>query len=170
MGLRPLAFGLLLSCGSLTACSALSAQSGPARAQEAASDLNLNTRFGRMEIANEFVAPSAREQFAEHHKAWGSRIRVADYEMAGLKMKGSSDAEVFVRVAWFRVDEGDLRATTLKQSWHESKGDWQLTDEAHVEGDVGLLGEPMPEREKAPPGAQRGPQFPTIRLGDKPSE
>jgi hypothetical protein len=138
-------------------------QSGPARAQEAATELNVNARFGRMELAAEHVSPKARQAFFERRRAWGGKIRVADYEMAGMKMQGKDDAEMFVRVAWYRVDEGDLRVTTLRQKWHDFKGDWKLTEEMRIDGDVGLLGEAVVT--VAPPGGPRNAQFPTVRLG-----
>lgn len=145
----------------LTGCP-VNHQSPPARAQEAALECNLNTRFGRMELAAERVAPDARVPFFERRRAWGGRIRVADYEMMGVRMKGDSDAEVFVRFAWYRVDEGDLRVTTVKQKWHDFKGSFQLVDEQREGGDLGLLGEHVPA---PPPAPKKNAQFPTIRLG-----
>ncbi len=142
-------------------------QSGPARAQEAATELNVNTRFGRMELAAEHVAPAAREAFLTRRKAWGGNVRVADYELAGFAMKGDSDAEMLVKVAWYRVDQGDLRVTTLKQKWHDFRGDWRLVDESRADGDVGLIGEPVPApaAEARGKAASKSAQFPTIRLG-----
>jgi hypothetical protein len=146
----------------LAGCPAMH-QAPPARAQEAATELNLNAKFGRMELAAERVSPKARDTFFEHRKSWGGKIRVADYELQGLKMQGETDADVFVRVSWFRIDEGDLRGTTVRQKWHDFKGDWKLIEETRSEGDVGLLGEPI-ER-VAPPSGPRHAQFPTIRIG-----
>jgi hypothetical protein len=153
--------------------------SPPARAQEAATELNVNTRFGRMELAAEKVSPEHREAFLLRRKAWGSTVRVADYELAGLQMKkGEADADVLVKVAWYRVDQGDLHITILKQKWHDFKGDWRLVDESRADGDVGLIGEPLPFHPssmanaasganggEAPP-QRKGAQFPTIRLGE----
>jgi hypothetical protein len=150
----------------LTGCP-LGHQSGAARAQEAANELNVNTRFGRMELAAERVAPKAREAFFERRRTWGHRIRLADYEMAGMKMKGEEDAEMYVRIAWYRVDEGDLHVTTLRQKWHDFKGDWRLVEEARSDGDVGLVGEPIVA--VPPPAGPRNVQFPTIRLGGEPA-
>jgi len=144
---------------------ALGGQSKPARAQEAALELNLNARFGRMELAAERVAPAARDAFFDRRKQWGGNIRVADYELSGLRMaKSESDAEAFVKVAWYRVNEGDLRVTTLKQKWHDFKGDWKLTEESRLDGEVGLLGEPPPAA-TTNASAPRRTQFPTVRLG-----
>lgn len=134
--------------------------------QEAAQELNVNARFGRMEMAAEHVAPTAKEQFFERRKAWGNRVRVADYEVAGMRLaKGEEDAEMVVKIAWYRVDEGDLHQTTLRQKWHDFKGAWKLTEESRIDGDIGLLGERI---QQVAPSAQSGPrhaQFPTIRLG-----
>ncbi len=141
----------------------LGGQSKPARAQEAALELNLNARFGRMELAAERVAPKARDAFFDKRKGWGSAIRVADYDMTGLRMQGEDDCETVVRVAWYHASENELRTTTLKQKWHDFKGDWKLTEETRIDGDLGLLGEPKaPSAEPAP---TRRAQFPSITLG-----
>lgn len=143
-------------------------QSPPARAQEAATELNVNTRFGRMELAAEHVAPDAREAFMERRRAWGNNVRVADYELAGFHMKGETDAEMLVRVAWYRVDQGELRSTLVKQKWHDFKGSWKLVDEGRADGDPGLLGDAVAPPPGAQSGAPRNARFPTIRLGAAP--
>jgi hypothetical protein len=132
-----------------------------AKAQEAAQDFNADTRYGRNEVAIERVAPSARNSFLSHHHAWGSKVQIADVELEGLHPKGDHDAEVTVRVGWYRPEEQDLRSTTLKQTWHDQNG-WKLTSEERIEGDIGLLGEVVVFQ--APPEPKSTPQFPTVRL------
>ncbi len=159
-----LVLAVSLLAASTMACG-LVGQSKPAMAQEAALELNLNARFGRMELAAERVAPKARDQFFERRRAWGGSVRIADYDMTGLKMKGEDDAETSVKIAWYRANEGDLRVTTLKQKWHsDAKGDWKLTEEQRLDGDLGLLGEP-PVPVTATTEAPKRSQFPTIYLG-----
>jgi hypothetical protein len=159
-----LVLAVSLLAASTMACG-LVGQSKPAMAQEAALELNLNARFGRMEMAAEHVAPKARDQFFDRRRAWGGSVRIADYDMTGLKMKGEDDAETFVKIAWYRANEGDLRVTTLKQKWHsDAKGDWKLTEEQRLDGDLGLLGEP-PVPVTATTEAPKRSQFPTIYLG-----
>jgi hypothetical protein len=148
-----------LGCG-------LVGQSKPAMAQEAALELNLNARFGRMEMAVEHVSPKARDQFVERRRAWGGSVRIADYDVTGLRMKGEDEAETFVKIAWYRANEGDLRVTTLKQKWKSDvKGEWKLTDEARHDGDLGLLGEPPVPVVAVPGAAPKRSQFPTVYLG-----
>jgi hypothetical protein len=159
-----LVLAVSLLAASTMACG-LVGQSKPAMAQEAALELNLNARFGRMEMAAEHVAPKARDQFFDRRRAWGGSVRIADYDMTGLKMKGEDDAETCVKIAWYRANEGDLRVTTLKQKWHsDAKGDWKLTEEQRLDGDLGLLGEP-PVPVTATTEAPKRSQFPTIYLG-----
>jgi hypothetical protein len=115
-------------------------------------------------LALERVAPAARDDYAAHHRAWGTAVRVADVELAGMRPRGERDVEVLVRVAWYRPQDQELRMTTLQQSWQDqADGGWHLMGERRVEGDVGLLGEPIFYEAPAEP---RGPaQFPTVRLG-----
>jgi hypothetical protein len=151
---------LPLLAGVLVAC--VAPPGAMARAQEAAQELNLDARFGRTELAMDRVAPAARDEFAVHHRAWGTSVRVADVELVGMRAKGQRSVEAIVRVAWYRPDQQELRVTTLKQGWRDKDG-WQLVAEQRLEGDVGLLGEPVvyeTPREEAAPA-----QFPTIRLG-----
>jgi hypothetical protein len=156
-------------CASLAMGCGLAGQSKPAKAQEAALELNLNARFGRMEMAAEHISPKARDGFFERRRAWGGSVRVADYDLTGLKITGEDDAESYVKIAWYRANEGDLRVTTVKQKWHsDAKGDWKLTEEQRVDGDVGLLGEPPPAPAAAPAVPRRS-QFPTIYLGSGPA-
>ena len=73
-------------------------------------------------------------------------------------------AEVFVKVAWFRPEENEVRVTTIVQKWKDDRGSWLLVGEERLDGDVGLLGE---ERPIAPAAVRRNAQFPTIRIGDR---
>src|SRR5258708_32930204 len=110
--MRGMAFCFLAAA--LAACAA--PPGALARAQEAAQELNLDTRFGRTELAMDRVAPSAREAFAAHHRAWGTAVRVADVELAGMHAKGERTVEVVARVAWDRPDQRELRLTPHKHS------------------------------------------------------
>lgn len=148
------------ACIGLAACAL--PPTGVQRAQQTAQDFNLDSRFGRDDLALSRVDPKVRDEYAEHHKAWGAGIRIADIEMAGFKPHGDTDVEVFVRVAWYRMDQQELRTTTLKQAWHSASEDWLLVSEQRADGDPGLLGDPVVV--ETPPGPRPNPQFPTVQL------
>jgi hypothetical protein len=147
---------LLAGCGAIP-------PGGIARAQQSAQEFNMDARFGRSDFVLERVAPAAREDYATHHRAWGTEVHVADVEMAGMRAKNEHEVKVLVRVSWYRGDQQELRGTTLEQVWHDKLMDWELVSEKRVDGDVGLLGEAIVYAE--PEGARKPARFPTIRLG-----
>jgi len=149
----------LVSLGLLTGCPM--PLSPAARMQEAAIELNTNSRFGRMELAVEHVAPTERDEFVAHRRGWGSRVQLADYEMVGARMKGDDDAEISVRYSWYHPDDGDLHTTVVRQKWKDHKGDWVLVGEARLDGDLGLFGEAVPA---PPPRPHENLQFPTVQF------
>jgi hypothetical protein len=138
------------------------APQGPAsRATDAARELNLAARFGRMDLAVGRTSAGARSSFFERRAEWGKNVRVLDVELAGMAMKNHQNALIYVDVAWVRMDEGALRNTRVAQTWRDVDSGWQLVREQRVAGDLGLFGEYV---ERARP-VHRDVQFPskTIR-------
>ncbi len=155
--------GLLVTLGAATQIGCPAPPSALARAQQVAQEFNQDARFGRTELTLEHVAPDARDDYAAHHRAWGSGVRIADLELAGMHTHGDHELYVSVRVSWYRPEEQELRTTTIQQSWRDTGG-WQLTAEKRVDGDVGLLGESVVY--EAPSTPRPAKQFPTVHLGD----
>ncbi|HQY62383.1 MAG: hypothetical protein IPF92_18805 [Myxococcales bacterium] len=168
--MRPLVLALLLSASAAPAltlgATGCAGQSRPARMREAASELNLNARFGRMEMASEHVAPEAREAFFKRRSVWGGRVRIVDSELVGIRFeKDDSEARATVAVAWQPVDDGDLRTTTVTQTFKDKRNGWLLVSEEVAGGDVGLFGGKAAAPKDVPKSAPRKNQFDTIRLG-----
>lgn len=132
------ALGTVLAVA-LTGC--LGGYSPTERVQEAAQNLNMAARLGRMDIAMEGVSADAREAFAKRHASWGSGVQIVDYEFQGLIMRDKENADVFVTISWHRIDESQMRLTSIVQRWKDYRGTWMLADEERSGGDVGLLGE-----------------------------
>ncbi len=132
-------------------------------------------RFGRNEVAVEAVSDEYRQLYLDRHHTWGETLRVADVDMTGLKITGD-DAEVGVKVSWYKDTDGDLHSTVIKQKWHDAKGRWKLVSEERVDGALGLFG----EKPTAPAAADAAPensnakvkpkQFPTYVLGQQKEE
>lgn len=129
------------------------------RASDAARDLNIAARFGRLDLALELTSAGLRPEFLKSRSQWGRSIRVMDVEMAEFSMPERDRAQVRVDYSWSRVDEGVLRTTRVEQEWRDSGGGFRLVRERHVAGDLGLLGEPMPAPE--PTDERRDVQFAT---------
>ena len=128
---------------------------------EIARDVNVATRFGRMDVAMEHTADAHRAEFMRTRADWGKEIRVLDVELSKLELKTPESAEVFVDVNWVRMDEGLLRSTRVKQHWQNSGSDWQIDAEERLSGDVGLLGEKVVVLR---PDAPRDVHFPVKTL------
>lgn len=124
LGLLP--FGLL----ALSACAGASRSQ---KVQEAAYELNMGTRFGRMPL--EKVAASSRDKFVAQHKAWQGPIRIVDVDLAGMNVPKTGDATVFIAVGWQRADEQDMRQSVLAQKWREERDGWMLASETVADGD-----------------------------------
>lgn len=114
-----------------------------ARLDEAVQEINIAARFGRQDMALERVAKKARESFLKQHRAWGREISIADVEFSGLEKITDQEASVLVSFSWFRLNEGRVRTTIVRQTWrHEGdNGAWAMVTEERANGDHGLLGE-----------------------------
>ena len=148
---------LLFAAGLGLAASACMTPPSPAeRVTDAAMELNVAARFGQLDVAVSRAASDARADFMRRHAAWGQTLRIVDVEMASLTMPESDRAIVLVDYAWIRNNEGTMRATRVEQTWKDDAG-WHLVRERRIAGDLGLLGEAVPEA--APPGPDK--QFAT---------
>ncbi len=112
-----------------------------ARLTDAARELNIATRFGRMDIAVGRASKPTRKVFLERRASWGHELRVLEVELAGLSMKDAHHAVVDVDVQWMRMNESSLHVTRLAQVWNDDDGGWQMTREKRIAGDMGLFGE-----------------------------
>jgi len=119
------------------------------RVTDAAMELNLAARFGQLDVAVARTQKTLRADFMKRHAAWGQSLRIVDVEMASLTLPESDRAVVLVDYAWVRNNEGTMRATRVEQHWKDDAG-WHLVRERRVAGDLGLLGEPLPETTAAP--------------------
>jgi hypothetical protein len=163
MNVKSLCALMAVGSGALSSgCGGMLSNAG--KAQEAAQNLNMDSRLGRLEFALEHVDTKDRELFTKIHTAWATKIRVVDSEITTFKMKGDDAADVNVQVSWYRPEQGDLHVTVLHQNWHSVKGDWFLASEERADGDTGLLGEPIlfQEPEEVAPRAQ----FQSVRIAD----
>ena len=113
------------------------------RVADAARELNLATRFGRMDLAMSRTAKALQPVFMKHRASWGGELRIVDLELVGLNMPDESSAIVEVEVSWVRMQDGTLRSTRVAQVWRDQGGGWLLTREKRTSGDLGLFGEPV---------------------------
>lgn len=142
-------------------CGCLGATPPATKAADAARELNVASRFGKMDLATTNTAPAARQSFLERRRQWGGEIRILDVEMAGMQLTKPTAATIQVDFSWMRIDEGLLRTTRIEQSWSNVEGSWLLTRERRIAGDLGLFGEGIPSK----PAPHKDVHFPSKTLG-----
>jgi hypothetical protein len=143
---RRLAIALLAAGVAATLGGCLVPPGAAERATDAARDLNLAARFGRMDIAVIRTATAARAAFIARHASWGKTLRILDVEMAGITLPDPANAVVLVDVTWMPFNESTTRITRVAQFWHDEREGWQLVREKQVAGELGLFGEPIEPR------------------------
>jgi len=145
-------FRQLCVVAGLAVAASLSACQPPTPAQkasDAARQLNMAARWGKMEDAVQRAHADDQADFQKRRAGWHSDIRIVETELAGLNMKDAVHATVQVDVSWNFVDDPTLRVTRLSQEWSDAEGKWVMTSEKRIDGDKGLFGEEV-KREKKP--------------------
>ena len=117
------------------------------RLTDAAYDLNTATRFGRFDVAMDYVEPGTQLQFANRHAKWGQGVRVLDVDLVSIRPVAEDVVEVQVMVAWHRIDEMTMRQSRIAQRWKMTDDDWRMVEERRVGGSPGLFA-PVPARRK----------------------
>jgi len=119
------------------------------KATDAARELNMAARWGRMNEAINRTDPKERAEFAKRHANWHTNVRIVETELAGLNMKDATTATIQVDVSWMFSDDPTLRVTRLEQEWSDAEGKWVMLSEEKLSGDPGLFGEEVEKAEKS---------------------
>lgn len=118
------------------------------KANEAAREMNMAARWGRMDIATERADPKTVVAFMKRHAKWHGEIRIVDTELAGIVLTAPTKAEAEVDVSWTFEDDTNLRVTRIHQKWHSIEGKWYVLKEERQSGAKGLFGEEIERKEK----------------------
>ena len=118
------------------------------KASEAARELNLGARWGKMQDAVQRASKGNRATFMKNRAQWHNKVRILDSELASLNMDDATHATVLVDVSWNFADDPTLRVTRLSQKWSDSTGKWVMLSEKRTSGDEGLFGEEVKKAEK----------------------
>jgi len=139
------------------------------RLTDAAYELNVATRFGRLDVAIPYVAPDVQPEFARNHAHWMRQIRVVDMDLVGITPLAGDAVAVDVVISWHPLDETMIRQSQISQRWVLEEDDWRLTEERRSGGDPGLFpsdsGKPRTEVaankvDPSPPSAKGGESAP----------
>src|SRR3954465_363843 len=105
MAKAPPTFAFLICALSLGLGACMMPPPASEKATDAARELNLAARFGRMDIAAGRAASEARAEFLRKRAMGGGEIRVVDVELAGMHMPDSDHAVFQIDYSWMRTNE-----------------------------------------------------------------
>ena len=145
---RTAKFLSVLGLFAVLTCTACMPPTPAQKATDAARELNMAARWGRMDEARGRTAPENLAQFQKNHANWHGKLRIVETELSGLNMVDATHATVEVDVSWMFEDDPTLRVTRLSQKWSDEEGKWVMLKEKRVSGDPGLFGEEVDRAEK----------------------
>lgn len=107
---------------------------------ESIRDMNDASRWGRIDLAVQFVEPTYQASFLKARYRWGRQFRIADTELVRLDIDSEQDhAVAFMAISWYSVDQMTLHNTVVRQVWKECDGHYLMIAEAVFEGDALLM-------------------------------
>lgn len=107
-------------------------------------DLNDASRWGRIDLAVQYVEPTYQANFLKARHRWGRQLRIADTELVRLDINSEQDQAIaLMAISWYRIDQMTLRYTVVRQVWIEQDGHYLLSTEAVSEGDELLMQAPL---------------------------
>ncbi|MBN1655953.1 MAG: hypothetical protein JXA30_19455 [Deltaproteobacteria bacterium] len=122
-------------------------------------DMNDASRWGRIDLASQYVDPAYQTTFFKSRHRWGRQFRIADTELVRLDMSPDQDQAIaLMSISWYRIDQMTLHQTVVRQIWKERDGTYLLSAEAVFEGDAILIqGPPKPSADSGGPTAGKAP-------------
>jgi len=109
--------------------------------------LNDESRWDRLDLAVQRVAPRYRQSFMESRRDWGRNIAIADTEVSALVVaEDLASATSSVEISWYDQRSMELRSTVLRQRWIRTDSGFLLEEETVIGGDETLL--VLPEDEE----------------------
>lgn len=118
---------------------------------------NDSVRWGRYEVAANFISPKERAQFVDDADERSKDLRITQYDVVQVERTSARAANVHVKMEWYKLSEGTLHETHAKQTWEQRGRAWLMVQEARVRGHE-MPGLPEPPAE--PPGPAELPGSP----------
>jgi len=94
---------------------------------------NDGVRWSRFAAAASAVPARQREEFLDEREELAEDLRITDYEVVRVKEKGE-EADVQVKLTWYKDSEGTVRETWAKQAWERHGKAWRIVAEDRVRG------------------------------------
>ena len=122
--------------------------------RDAVMGYNDETRWNRMDLAQQRVVPTRRGEFRLRHHRWGREFQIADMDILDVQVSGEDqeNAISIVQIRWYDQRTMLIADTIVAQEWERVTGGYILVDEQVRDGNPTLL--EIPENLRPGPDAE----------------
>jgi hypothetical protein len=111
---------------------------------ESIRQFNEGVRWERFSAAATSIPPSLRSQFVDEMDQRAGDLKITDYEVVNVAQRGEREAQVQVKLSWYRASEGTVHQTHAIQTWERHGKVWWIVDETRLRGaEMPGLSEPV---------------------------
>ena len=106
------------------------------RLRDAVVGYNDETRWTRLDLAQQRVTPAQRGEFRMRHYRWGRDIQIADLDILDVQVRGEDrdQATSIVHIRWYDQRTMLLADTVVGQEWERVTGGYLLVAEQVRDG------------------------------------
>ena len=101
---------------------------------ESVRQFNDGVRWERFAVAASSLPPAQRSQFVDEMDERASDLKITDYEVVRVDPHGSREAQVHIKLSWYKSSEGTVRETHALQTWELHGKVWWMVDETRMRG------------------------------------
>ena len=122
--------------------------------RDAVMGYNDETRWNRMDLAQQRVVPTRRGEFRLRHHRWGREFQIADMDILDVQVSGEDqeNAISIVQIRWYDQRTMLIADTIVAQEWERVTGGYILVDEQVRDGNPTLF--EIPENLRPGPDAE----------------
>ena len=140
---------------------------GEADLSESVRQFNDGVRWERFAAAAVALPPRDRSQFVEEMDQRAADLKFTDYEVVRVDPRGAHEAQVQIKLTWYRTSEGTVHETHAVQLWEHHGKAWWMVEETRLRGaEMPGLSEP-PDRLNGEEGVAPTHGGPPSRRGSR---
>ncbi|HEU4734495.1 MAG TPA: hypothetical protein VFT22_41680 [Kofleriaceae bacterium] len=95
---------------------------------------NDGVRWERFAAAATAIPPAQRAQFVDDMDQLAGDLKITDYDIVKVDPRGEREAQVQVKLSWYKASEGTLHETHALQTWERHGQTWWMVDETRLRG------------------------------------
>lgn len=101
---------------------------------ESIRSFNDGVRWERFAVAASAIPPRQRAQFVDDMDERAADLKITDYEIIKVDSRSEREAQVQIKLSWYKSSEGTVRETHAVQTWERQGKLWLMVDETRLRG------------------------------------